>query len=65
MAVNLTQEQAETLGWATNAEAKFARNLSAWNSDSFANFECKKDVRRLRVTLEVAGWPATSRFCRI
>ncbi|WP_445251413.1 DUF6753 family protein [Microcoleus sp. D2_18a_D3] len=37
MAVHLTQEQGETLGWATNAEANFARNLIRWNSDSFAN----------------------------
>ncbi|WP_333410295.1 DUF6753 family protein [Microcoleus sp. T2B6] len=65
MAVNLTQEQRETLGWATNAEARFARNLSAWNSDSFANLECKKDVRRLGVAVEVARWPATSGFCTI
>ncbi|WP_445242274.1 hypothetical protein [Microcoleus sp. S13_C5] len=26
-----------------------------WNSDSCGNLECKKDIRRLRVTLEVVG----------
>ncbi|WP_445316327.1 DUF6753 family protein [Microcoleus vaginatus] len=65
MPVHLTQEQAETLRWASSAEGKFARNLIGWNSDSCANLECKKDVRRLGVTLEVAGWPATSGFCTI
>ncbi|WP_422614752.1 DUF6753 family protein [Microcoleus asticus] len=38
---------------------KLARNLMKWNSDSLTNLECKKDVRRLGVTLEVAGKPAT------
>ena len=64
-AVNLTQEQAEALRWATSAEGKFARNLMKWNSDSLSNLECKKDVLRLGVTLEVAGRPATSGFCTI
>ena len=36
-----------------------------WNSDSLTNLECKKDVQRLGVTLEVAGRPATSGFCTI
>jgi hypothetical protein len=36
-----------------------------WNSDSLTNLECKKDVKRLGVTLEVAGRPATSGFCTI
>ena len=64
-AVHLTQEQAEALRWATSAEGKFARNLMRWNSDSLTNLECKKDVKRLGVTLEVAGRPATSGFCTI
>ncbi|MGA9382813.1 MAG: DUF6753 family protein [Phormidium sp.] len=64
-AVHLTQEQAEALRWATSAEGKFARNLMRWNSDSLTNLECKKDVRRLGVTLEVAGRPATEGFCTI
>jgi hypothetical protein len=63
--VHLTQEQAEALHWATSAEGKFARNLMKWNSDSLTNLECKKDVKRLGVTLEVAGRPATSGFCTI
>jgi hypothetical protein len=61
--VHLTQEQAEALRWAASAEGKLARNLMKWNSDSLANLKCKKDVRRLGVTLEVAGKPATSGFC--
>ena len=64
-AVHLTLEQAETLRWATSTEGKFARNLMKWNSDGLTNLECKKDVRRLGVTLEVAGRPATSGFCTI
>jgi hypothetical protein len=63
--VHLTQEQVEALHWATSAEGKFARNLMKWNSDSLTNLECKKDVKRLGVTLEVAGRPATSGFCTI
>ena len=61
----LTQEQAEALRWASSAEGKFARNLIKWNSDSLTNLECKKDVRRLGVTLEVAGRPAKSGFCTV
>ena len=64
-AVHLTQEQAEALRWASSAEGKFARNLMKWNADSLTDLECKKDVRRLGVTLEVAGRPATSGFCTI
>ena len=64
-AVHLTQEQAEALRWATSGEGKFARNLMKWNSDSLTNLECKKDVKRLGVTLEVAGRPATEGFCTI
>ncbi|MEG3973068.1 hypothetical protein QT970_00390 [Microcoleus sp. herbarium8] len=64
-AVHLTQEQAEALRWATSAEGKLARNLMKWNSDSLSNLECKKDVKRLGVTLEVAGRPATEGFCTI
>jgi hypothetical protein len=64
-AVHLTQEQAEGLRWATSAEGKFARNLMRWNSDGLTDLECKKDVERLGVTLEVAGRPATSGFCTI
>jgi len=64
-AVHLTQEQAEALRWATSGEEKLARNLMKWNSDSLTDLECKKDVRRLGVTLEVAGRPATSGFCTI
>ncbi|MEG3926143.1 DUF6753 family protein [Microcoleus sp. T3_D1] len=64
-AVHLTQEQAEALRWATSAEGKLARNLMRWNSDSLTNLECKKDVRRLGVTLEVAGRASTSGFCTI
>lgn len=64
-AVHLTQEQAEALRWGTSAEGKLARNLMKWNSDGLTNLECKKDVRRLGVTLEVAGRPATSGFCTI
>ena len=63
--VYLTQEQAEALRWATSGEGKFARNLMKWNSDSLTDLECKKEVRRLGVTLEVAGRPATSGFCTI
>ncbi|MEG4301755.1 hypothetical protein QUB16_03460 [Microcoleus sp. D3_18a_C4] len=64
-AVHFTHEQAEALEWATSAEGKFARNLMKWNSDSLTNLECKKDVKRLGVTLEVAGKPATEGFCTI
>jgi hypothetical protein len=64
-AVHLTLEQAETLRWATSTEGKFARNLMRWNADSLSNLECKKEVRRLGVTLEVAARPATSGFCTI
>ncbi len=64
-AVHLTQEQAEALRWATSAEGKFARNLMKWNSDSLTNLECKKDILRLDVTLEVAGKPAIEGFCMI
>jgi hypothetical protein len=64
-AVHFTHEQAEALEWATSAEGKFARNLMKWNSDSLSDLECKKEVRRLGVTLEVAGRPATSGFCTI
>nr|WP_242056983.1 DUF6753 family protein [Planktothrix sp. FACHB-1355] len=64
-AVHLTQEQAEALRWATSAEGKFARNLIKWNSDSLTGLECKKDVKRLGVTLEVTGRPATSGFCTV
>ncbi|VXD23661.1 conserved hypothetical protein [Planktothrix paucivesiculata PCC 9631] len=39
--------------------------MMKWNSDSLTNLECKKDVRRLEVTLEVAGRLATSGFCTI
>ncbi|WP_333330155.1 DUF6753 family protein [Microcoleus sp. BROC3] len=65
MPLHLTKEQAEALRWVSSAEGKFARNFIWWNSDSFANLECTKDVRRLGVTLEVAGWPATSGLCTI
>ncbi|MGB7891087.1 MAG: DUF6753 family protein [Microcoleus sp.] len=44
---------------------KLARNLMKWNSDSLTNLECKKDVRRLGVTLEVAGRASTWGFCTI
>lgn len=64
-ALHLTQEQAEALRWATSGEGKFARNLIRWNSDGLTELECKKDVERLGVTLEVAGRPATSGFCTI
>jgi hypothetical protein len=64
-AVHLTQEQAEALRWATSGEGKFARNLMKWNSDSLTNLECNKDIKRLGVTLEVAGRPAISGFCTI
>lgn len=64
-AVHLTQEQAEALRWATSAEGKFDRDLIEWNSDSLTNLECKKDVKRLGVTLEVAGRPTISGFCTI
>ncbi len=64
-AVHLTQEQAEGFRWATSGEGKFARNLMKWNSDGLTGLECKKDVERLGVTLEVAGKPATSGFCMI
>jgi hypothetical protein len=63
--VHLTQEQAEALRWVTSGEGKFARNLMRWNADSLTNLEYKKDVKRLGVTLEVAGRPATSGFCTI
>nr|WP_293196094.1 MULTISPECIES: DUF6753 family protein [unclassified Microcoleus] len=63
--VHLTQEQADALRWATSAEGKFARNLIRWNSDSLSSLECKNDVRRLGVTLEVRGCPANSGFCTI
>ncbi len=36
-----------------------------WNSDSLTNLEYKKNVRRLGVTLEVAGRASTSAFCTI
>lgn len=36
-----------------------------WNSDSLTNLECKKDVQRLGVTLEVAGRASRSGFCTI
>ncbi|WP_445243837.1 DUF6753 family protein [Microcoleus sp. MON1_C5] len=55
MAVHLTQQQAETLRWVSSGDGKFGRNLLCWNSDSCANLEYKKDVRRLRVTVERAG----------
>jgi hypothetical protein len=64
-AVSLTQEQAEALRWATSTEGKFAQNLMKWNADSLTDLECKKDVKRLGVTLEVAGRPANSGFCTI
>lgn len=64
-AVHLTQEQAEALRWATSGEGRFARNLMRWNSDGLTNLECKKDVKRLGVTLEVAGRPSISGFCTI
>ena len=64
-AVHLTQEQAEALRWATSAEGKLARNLMKWNADSLSNLECKKDVQRLGVTLEVAGRASTSGFCTV
>ena len=63
--VHLTQEQAEAMRWASSAEGKLARNLMKWNLDSLSNLECKKEVERLGVTLEVAGRPATSGFCTI
>ncbi|MEG4308944.1 MULTISPECIES: DUF6753 family protein [unclassified Microcoleus] len=63
--VHLTQEQTEAMRWATSAKGKFARNLMKWNLDSLSNLECKKEVERLGVTLEVAGRPATSGFCTI
>ncbi|MEG4857024.1 hypothetical protein QUB75_05065 [Microcoleus sp. K1-B6] len=64
-AVHLTQKQAEALRWATSAEEKFARNLMKWNADSLTDLECKKDVKRLGVTLKVAGGLANSGFCTI
>lgn len=36
-----------------------------WNSDSLTNLEFKKEVRRLGVTLVVAGRASTSGFCTI
>ena len=63
--IHLSQEQAEALHWATSTEGKFARRLMKWNSDSLTDLECKKEVRRLGVTLEVAGRPATSGFCTV
>jgi hypothetical protein len=61
----LAQVPVEALRWATSAEGKFARNLMRWNSDSSTNLECKKDVKRLEVTLEVAGRGSTSGFSTI
>ncbi|WP_339382855.1 DUF6753 family protein [Microcoleus asticus] len=61
--VYLTHEPTEALRWVSNAERKFDRNLMKWNSDSLVNLECKKDVQRLGVTLEVAGRASTPGFC--
>ncbi|NEQ19144.1 MAG: hypothetical protein F6K28_04435 [Microcoleus sp. SIO2G3] len=61
----LTVEEAEALRWAQSKEGKFARNLMKWNSGSLDNLDCTQDVKRLGVTLEVAGRPATTGFCTI
>ena len=36
-----------------------------WNSGSVTDRECNKDVKRLGVTLEVAGRASISGFCTI
>jgi hypothetical protein len=61
----LTLEQAESLRWAESKEGKFARNLIRWNAGSLDNLDCKNDVKRLGVTLEIQGRKATEGFCTI
>lgn len=61
----LTLEQAESLSWAESKEGKFARNLMHWNAGSLDNLDCKNDVKRLGVTLEIQGRKATEGFCTI
>lgn len=61
----LTLEQAESLSWAESKEGKFARNLIRWNAGSLDNLDCKNDVKRLGVTLEIQGRKATEGFCTI
>jgi hypothetical protein len=61
----LTLEQAESLRWAESNEGKFARNLIRWNAGSLDNLDCKNDVKRLGVTLEIQGRKATEGFCTI
>jgi hypothetical protein len=61
----LTLEQAESLRWAESNEGKFARNLMRWNAGSLHNLDCKNDVKRLGVTLEIQGRKATEGFCTI
>ncbi len=61
----LTLEQAESLRWAESKEGKFARNLMRWNAGSLDNLDCKNDVKRLGVTLEIQGRKATEGFCTI
>ncbi|MDF5724912.1 MAG: hypothetical protein PUP91_31545 [Rhizonema sp. PD37] len=61
----LTVEEAEALRWAQSKEGRFARNLMKWNSGSLDNLDCTQDVKRLGVTLEVAGRPSVAGFCTI
>lgn len=61
----LTLDQANDLRWAQSKEGKLARNLLKWNAGSLDNLDCKKDVKRLGVTLELQGRKATEGFCTI
>jgi hypothetical protein len=68
----LTQQEASALAWATTNEGRFARNLIEWNRDLFSRdtsgqLTCTREVKRLRVTLEVGGSSrkATSGFCTV
>ena len=68
----LTQQEANALGWTTTNEGKFARNFMEWNRDllsrdSAGQLTCTKEVKRLGVTLEMgaSSKKAVSGFCTL
>ena len=61
----LTLEEADLLAWAKSDEGELAKHLMDWNSGMFDSLACTDEVKRLGVTLEVQGRPATYGFCTV
>ena len=61
----VSEAQSDQARWANTEEGLLARDLMRWNNHKLIGLQCMEDVKRLKVTLEVDGRPASSGFCTL